>query len=221
MFYLIMKDLRIQKRSFLFAFLYTFFIIFVFRKPDFSESLYIMMSIIIGYIFAFSAIGYDEKNNSDIFLLSLPIKKHSIVIAKYLSVFVFSIIGITISGSIGVIINISGFLPEFRFINFIDIITSFITMGFLMSLYYPFYFKFGSINIKLLNICFFMIFFFAPSSIVKFLVSNKDNPLLQDMVQIITNISPSIFGLLMMCIVIIIMIISSLISVRIYQNKDF
>ncbi|TCO78028.1 ABC-2 transporter permease [Marinisporobacter balticus] len=221
MFHLIVKELRIQKRSFLLALFYPIFAIYVFGKPEFSESIYIMIAVAISYIFALTALAYDEKNNSDVLLLSLPIKKRHIVIAKYLSIFVFCIIGIVISGGMGAILHLSGYFSDLRFINFIDMIAVFTSMGILMALYYPFYFKFGANHIRLLNICFFMLVFFAPSTLLKLLLKNDSSPFMQQLIKVITHMSSKVFGLFMFIIVMIIMAISLLISLKIYEHKDF
>ncbi|QZY55080.1 ABC-2 transporter permease [Crassaminicella profunda] len=221
MFHLIMKDIRIQKKSFLFAIFYPIFAVSAFGAPDFSESIYIMMGVALTYIFALTAVTYDEKNKSEIFLLSLPIKKQHIIISKYLSIFVFCFISIVISGTIGAILNITGIFTSLRLINFIDIIAIFISMYLLMAIYYPLYFKFGTTYLKLVNIAFFMLVFFAPSTILKFLLENKDMPLIMDLINFINHTTPWQISLLIIFIVMLILILSFLVSLKIYKNKDF
>ena len=60
------------------------------------------MGIIIGvYFFLITANMEDEKNKSEILLNSLPVSRSCIVLAKYLSVFVYIIIGAFLLGITG------------------------------------------------------------------------------------------------------------------------
>ncbi len=82
MIYLMLKDLLIQKKSFLFMFLYSFFLFVIFNNEVFREFIYVMGGVITTYMFLITANTNDEKNRSEIVLGSLPIKRDTIVMAK-------------------------------------------------------------------------------------------------------------------------------------------
>ena len=82
---LIIKDIIIQKKTFLYVFLYSIFISFTFStlKPS-GLGLYVLCPIITTYFIITYALTYDDKNKSEIVLNSLPLRRDDIVISKYL-----------------------------------------------------------------------------------------------------------------------------------------
>lgn len=217
MLHLIIKDIRIQKKTFLLVFFYSIFMFFVFEQSDAQKPIYIITGLIIAYMFVLRAAFFDEKNKSEILLLSLPIKKHYIVIAKYLSAFVFCTIGLILSGGIGTILYMTKTLQNLPLIHFIDIFATFVSIGILISIYYPLYFKFGSVNTRLLNVFWFLLAFSIPNSIAKILAENENIPL----ISFLKNINPLGLSLFVTFILIILLMISLFISLKIYTNKDF
>jgi ABC-type transport system involved in multi-copper enzyme maturation permease subunit len=208
-----MKDIRIQKKTFLLVFFYSIFMFFFFEQSDAQKSIYTVMGSIIAYMFILRAAFFDEKNKSELLLLSLPIKKHYIVIAKYLSAFLFCTISLILSGGVGAILHITGILINLPLIRFINIFTTFISLGILISIYYPLYFKFGSTNTRLLNVFWFLIAFSVP----KLLAENKNIQL----ISFIKHIHPLGLSLFVILILIILLMISLFVSLKIYKNKDF
>jgi len=90
MFNLILKDILIQKRNFLLGIFYILIMIFAFQQSGST-----MLSVIaFSYIMVQSACAYDDKNKSDVLLNSLPLSRGTIVIARYISTFVFAAISI-------------------------------------------------------------------------------------------------------------------------------
>jgi len=92
---LIIKDMIIQKKTFLYVLLYSVFISFAFSslKPI-GVGLYVLNPVITTYFLITYALIYDDKNKSEIILNSLPLSRVDIVISKYISIFVFAAIGI-------------------------------------------------------------------------------------------------------------------------------
>src|SRR5665647_5605 len=89
---LVWKDLLILKRSLWLAPLYAFFAVFAFKAmPDGGLS---AATVAVTYMLMFQAFTLDNKNNSEIMLNSLPLIRKDIVLAKYLSVFLYAAFGI-------------------------------------------------------------------------------------------------------------------------------
>lgn len=108
---LIKKDLLIQKKSFIFVFFYSLFMFVIFNNPAFVNMIYVMGMIISVYFFLITGNMEDEKNKSDILLNSLPVLRSRIVLAKYVSVFVYMFIGAFFLGIAGLVFH----LPLFPF----------------------------------------------------------------------------------------------------------
>lgn len=91
-----------------------------------------MGPVAISYMLVLSANANDEKNKSEIILNSLPISRSKIVFAKYLAVAVYIVLGLLLSGAVGAVLKNSGFFPIARYINAIDLVSVFLSVG-LMS----------------------------------------------------------------------------------------
>lgn len=182
-----------------------------------------MGTVAVSHMMFMTAVSLDERNRSDIMLVSLPIKRNKIILEKYLLVLSTGLIGIGIMGFLGGLVKISGLVPVSRFINTNDIFLSLASIVLLSSVYYPLYLKLGYKYSRVINMLFFMIFFFIPSWITEYTTSNVDfnDPAVQNIIEIFLA-TPTILingGLLL--IALILALISYLISVRIYTNKEF
>ncbi len=217
---LLYKDILLQKKILLFALGYGVFLLVAFNNPIFSNFIYYMGTVAVSYMMFMTAVSLDERNKSDIMLVSLPIKRNKIILEKYLLVFLTGLIGIALMGSLGGLVKISGFLPISRFVNLNDVFLSLASVLLLSSFYYPLYLKLGYKYSRIINMFFFMLFFFIPSWVTEYITSNEDITVIKTIEKLSTTptilISVSFFA-----IALILALISYLISVRIYINKEF
>lgn len=68
---LILKDISIQKKTFLYALFYGIFTVIAFPATMTARGAYMFGGMTIAYIFIMYSNGYDEKNKSEIILNSL------------------------------------------------------------------------------------------------------------------------------------------------------
>lgn len=219
---LIIKDIAIQKKTLLYALLYAIFapIAFFSMAPN-GFGLYVLPPMATTYIFISFAVNYDEKNKSEIVLNSLPIKRNDIVISKYISVFVFAILGIIYSITIGFLGKFTG-LPVFAMsISLLDIVLVLTSVCIFSSIFFPVYFKFGYIKMNFFNVILVMLIVFLPSAAIEYATSNPNNILVQKFNYFINNTSSFTQNLLVLIIGLIFFLISLMISIRIYRNKEF
>ncbi|MBB6216877.1 hypothetical protein HNQ80_002982 [Anaerosolibacter carboniphilus] len=219
MFNLILKDILIQKKTFIFAFLYSIFAMFAFQTAEFLQ-FYIMGSVAVAYLMILTAITLDDKYKSDVLFMSLPLKRIHMVTAKYLSIFVFTAIALLISGVIGVIANLAGFPFDIRYMNITDMLATFVSVGIWASLFLPFYFKYGATHIRIVNILFFLAVFFAPSFLIDFLSKENDSWISSILYQF-NHFASELVGLFIFAVILFLLLISYFVSVRIYTKKDF
>lgn len=219
---LIMKDIVIQKKTLLYTFLYTIFLSITFSslKPI-GMGLYVLCPVVTTYFFITSSVNYDEKNKSEIVLNSLPLNRDAIVISKYISIFVFAIICIIYSISIGFVEKIIRLPLVVRLFSLLDIILVLISVCIFGAIFFPVYFKFGYIKSKIFNTMLFMIIFFVPTMIINYAIESPNNILVQKFNYFITNTSSFAKNSLVLIIGSIIFLISLMISIRIYNNKEF
>jgi len=219
---LIIKDILIQKKTIIYALLYT-----IFMEVSFSSilpsgfGLYVMSPMVITYLFISLAVQYDDKNKSEIILNSLPVKKSDIVIAKYVSTFVFGIVGIISSIIVGFIGNTTGLLIFIGSISTLDIVLVVMSICIFSSIFYPVYFKFGVSRMKIFTVLIFMVLFFVPTSAIDYINQNTNNSLVQKYISFINATSGVTLNSLVLIIALILFLISLMVSIRIYNNKEF
>ena len=218
MFNLVIKDIVIQKKNVLFAFFYTIFFSITFSscKPI-GLGLYVLAPIVVSYMFISNAAGYDDKNKCELVLNSLPIKRADIVISKYISIFVYIFISIIYSILIGFIGKTTGLSMYNISISSLDIISVLISICIFSSIFFPVYFKFGIIKIQVLILISLMVIFFLAETTISYAIKNPNNVLVQKLI----NTSSLTLKFSALIIGLIILLSSIMISIRIYNNKDF
>ncbi|KEI01047.1 hypothetical protein ADU80_06605 [Clostridium botulinum] len=212
MFNLIMKDMRnvYTKKSIMFYIFYEVILFLAFSDNYNIQGLNKMF--VIGSFLAISglisAFIQDEKNKCEIIINSLPLNRNKIIFARYLSVFVHIVAILVILMIFPIICRTFNFINIYFFsmqdikgvLKMISIVLVF------TSIILPVYFKFGITNVKAINIIFSMCFFGVMGGI-GIIYSSAD---------IISMYQLQIFVL----IALVVFIVSSLISVKIYSNKD-
>lgn len=219
MFNLILKDILIQKKALVFAFLYSIFMFFVFSQPSLNLFIYSMGAVAISYMLIMTALQADYKNNSITILSSLPVKRSEIVASKYLSMFVFIALSFLVLVVVGLVIKASPLPFSVRYPKFYDLVIAFFSVGILISVYLPVYFKTGGKYAQVIFIFFFMLMFFGPSTIFGYLTEKQDQTLSKVLLQFSSENLLLVY-LAAIIFTFIILAVSFAISLRIYLNKD-
>ena len=161
---LVWKDLLISKRYLWVVPLYGFFAFFAFRTmPDGGLS---AATVAVTYMLMLQAITQDDKNKSEIMLNSLPLRRLDIVLAKYLSVFLYAALGILSFLLAQGMITVIGIPISISKISSEEILGALIAMIVMISIYFPIYFKFGSLRSRMVGMFLFLAcLFFLPLGI--------------------------------------------------------
>ncbi|HEX3010963.1 MAG TPA: ABC-2 transporter permease [Syntrophomonadaceae bacterium] len=220
MFNLIRKDLLAQKHYLWFALGYSVFVFLAFSKPIFLPFVYIMGSVAIAYVMVLSAIQTEYINKSDIVLLSLPVQRREVVISKYLAIFLFTFAALAFMATVGLAIKLSPLPFTVRLIQWQDIVITIISVMLMAAIYFPLYYKVEGKWVQALNIIVFMLLFFAPANIINYLSQNQHSNWVTVLLQISSQ-RPWLIPLLGVVIGLVILAVSLVISLRIYERKDF
>ncbi|MCB2359067.1 ABC-2 transporter permease [Clostridium estertheticum] len=219
---LIIKDILIQKKTLLFTFFYTIFVSICFYSTNPSGlGLYILAPILNTYMHIINAVNYDDKNKSEIVLNSLPLNREDVVIAKYISIFIFAIIQIIYAILIGLIGKAAGFTIYDISISLFDIGSVFASIGIFSAIFFPLYFKFGTIKMKIFNLILFMIIFMVPMNGISYVIKNPNNVFVHKFNLFINNTSSLTINSIILITGLILFMISLMISIHIYNNKEF
>src|SRR5665647_780924 len=146
---LVRKDLLILKRYLWLAPLYGFFALYTFRTmPGGALS---VGTVVVTYMLMLQAITQDDKNNSEIMLNSLPLRRKDIVLAKYISGFLYATLVILLFLVAQTVVTVMGISISITKISLEGIAGALIAMALLISFYFPIYFKFGYLRSRIVG----------------------------------------------------------------------
>jgi hypothetical protein len=217
---LILKDIRIQKKTVLLSAAYSLFSVAAFSRIFTSNGAYIFSIMNIVYLFVTNSSSYDEKNKCEIVLNSLPIARRDFVTAKYLALLVFYLIGITFTGFSDLVLRIIGLNNALPLPNYETVLFIILTIGIMYSIYYPLYFKFGLIKLRMFYMILYMLFFFGPLMLISYTAENPNNNIISALLKTIQNNKQIVTGVSVLAAVLIV-ILSYTISITIYRRKEF
>jgi ABC-2 type transport system permease protein len=210
---LILKDILIQKKNCIFA-LIIYPLIAIIAFQSIPEGILIVGSVSVAFILISNAFAYDEKCMGDVYIKSLPVNMQDIVTARYLSLIVFSIIGIavmylylTAAKLLGININI-GTISASRIINimFINIL--------LYSIQFPLYYKFGFVKMRIFSNLVYIFFIIGLSTLCENISKNPE------ILAFIKAVHPVILSVVLIAAMIFMLIISAEISIRFYITRE-
>lgn len=221
MLFLLKKDLLIQKKSFLFLLFYSIFMLIVFNNPVFENMIYIMGMISAVYFFLVTASFEDERNKSEIILNSLPLCRSQLVLAKYLSVFAYILIGAVFFVVIGLLFQLPAIPYKPRSINAMDLLAAVLLVSIYVSIYFPLHFQFGASALRLFNVIFFLAFFFMPRYLVNLYLAHKETEAVRFLSSFFLEQSPLFPAAVIIVVTLMLLTGSFLISRKIYLRREF
>ncbi|SHH32454.1 ABC-2 family transporter protein [Thermosyntropha lipolytica DSM 11003] len=214
MYSLILKDLLLQKKFFIFAFFYIPIMILFFGEWGDVAAITAMV-----YIMVQTACAYDDKNRGDVLLNSLPLRRGWIVGERYLSTAVFFIIILIIYGLSYAILSLLPLPVVPVKMDENKLIGSFFSVLLLTMFYYPVYFKFGYMKSRLVNlIIFFMIF---GGSIWLASMEEEIEGFIDVLVRVFGIGNQLAIGLILLTFIIFLVITSFVLSLAFYRQRDF
>lgn len=147
MYNLILKDILIQKKIILLSFAYIVF--FAIAMQGAGMVMYPTALTAITYMLVLTSCAYDEKNKADVMLNSLPLKRANIVLAKYLSIIVYIVIGTVAYWLITTLIALIGLPVKVHPISLEGLAGGLFAIGLINGVFYPF-----TLNLAILKLNF-------------------------------------------------------------------
>lgn len=210
---LIIKDILIQKKSFIYAvFIYPLIAIVAFSAN--TGGMLGMSIYSIAYIMVTGAFAYDEKSNADIFLNSLPVRKKDIVASRYLSLILFVAIGLVIMFFYIKLITLFKIPIEVGSISISNIIpiTTFIILLFCAQL--PFFYKFGFTKTRTLSVVIYVAIVLLIAALSALIAENAEIKKFIIYYESTLKYAPIIA-------IPIFLLISERLSIKFYSNREF
>ncbi|HBF7271644.1 TPA: ABC-2 transporter permease [Clostridioides difficile] len=208
---LILKDLLNLKGNIKFILLFIIMFGFMSSLGDGNVNNFIGVIIVLCTTMIVSTFSYDDLNKWDSYVLTIPINRNDIVLSKYLTMLIFSFIGVLVSLIVSVTIGYfknTLILNETLLINALILSIS-VCFG---SLILPLIYKFGTERARLLMILCFLVPTLALL-VFKSILENISSPI---SIEIILN--TLVYSLPFVAI--LLFVISYFISSKIYSKKE-
>jgi len=232
---LVLKDFRILKHYLWIAPIYGFCGLFAFSLAM-GDSTLIATTVGATFMLMERACDLDARNNSEIIMNSLPLRRRDIVLAKYLSVFPYAAFAILSFILAQVVVSVTGMpvlgvfgpLSNLSLEKFMGAVVAVIV---LISFYYPIYFKLGHRRSKWAGMTlFFFLVFFIPLS--GYLLAGEygvvHNPILLNIKDILEGLgswqqtqADWQIASYMLVLALILMSASVRLSLRFYTRREF
>lgn len=217
MYSLLLKDILVQKKQFLYGILLAAIYSFAFSSNNLGG---VLTVFVFPYIFVLTAASYEEKNRSEIVLASLPIKRSILVMEKYVSVFLFAALGAI---EYIIVVGIGNMLQlPIRFSTLTIEPVLIFGLAVYYGIYLPFYFKFGYIKTRWINFVMFFGLFFGVTGLIS--VINKygtNSQVLNSLITLFKNQSNTFVANELIIMALLIYALSYMISVKIYNSREF
>ena len=207
---LILKDfISLKSYSKTLAIIILFFTIITFTndEPSFLSG----MIILIMSMLPITSFSYDQHAKWDLFSQTLPVSRKQLVISEY----VRGIISIVVGAILAILLNVAVLLVKSLEVDiwYLILANSLIALVALLylSILIPLVYKFGVEKSRLLTIV-----VLAIPSVLAIVLSNAGVS-----IPVLDEITPAIVVAIGLVFVVCVMLISYVISVRIYMKKDF
>jgi len=219
MYNLVIKDILVIKKQFVFAFAYILLIIFAFQNM--GEAKFAAGIVAFTYMLVMTSCAYEDKNKADVMLNCLPLKKSTVVLAKYISVFLYFVLGTAAYLIFQYIIGSMGFSIEIYPLTLQSFVGGLVAVSLLSGIYLPVFFKVGYMKTKILNFILFFGFFFGISFLIDILKDYQGSALLKNITEFLQNKSDAVIAAVILALVFIFLSISYYISLKFYKNREF
>jgi len=219
MYHLILKDLLVQKKTIAIGLVYIIF--FIIALQQVVPIIYVTAIMGFSYMLVMTACAYDDKSKGDILMNSLPIRRTQVVLAKYLSVYVYMALGTVAYVLFIAIIRNTGIPVTTHPITLENFIAALITVTLMMGIYFPIFFKLGYIKSRFLPFILFFAFYTGISALGQLVEKNRHQPWAEGIYRFLTSQSDTTAFLMLLAGVLILGLVSYSLSLRFYRNREF
>jgi hypothetical protein len=171
-------------------------------------------TLAICYMLVFGAGVLEDKNNSDMMLVSLPIQKKTIVLSKYVSVYVFAAYALLVNYVIHMAADLLH-IPDFSFPFTLEgIIGAAAAVTFLFSISFPLIFKFGFLKSRMANFILLFALVFGGTALTNQIAPKQAAALIGER----SDLEMMIFAVITL---ILLLVVSYFLSLSFYRSREF
>lgn len=172
------------------------------------------------YFVLISAFEYDDKYKVDGTFISLPIKRQSLVLVRYLEVPVLTASVVLIYVLVTSLLNL--WFPRMSPVGVLMPATGFLIASLMSGLYMPIIYRLGYVKAKIFNMAILLAFAMIPATVMVLgKTGGEMNMSLMNMSSWIATASRGMVASLMFAVAIVILVVSCLLSIRLYRKRQF
>ncbi|GEM_PF-5398143 len=213
---LLKKDLLLQKRV---SMIYLVFIIFFLASSPFDEATLLMAVLVVTYIVTFNSIGLEEKSEAGVLLNSLPLKRSTIVLSKYVMIYLLALFVFALKWLIGAVMRVAGFgsLIQDSDWSLASILMALIVVTLMYAFNFPIVFKYGYLKSRFISSLIYFVLFFGTMG----LAGNEGAAIwLKETFPFMNGLTLLEFAWLAMIPVLLILALSIWISIAFYSRRE-
>jgi ABC-type transport system involved in multi-copper enzyme maturation permease subunit len=223
---LILKDLLIQKKTVLLSGVYIAVMLLIFQDlaatgPAAGLAAFAAAIVAATYVLTGNACAYEDKSKADVVLNSMPVTRAQIVAARYLSVYVFMVIGVVYYVLITGAIRLAHLPVKVYPLSGEGLLGAAFAVTLMNSIYLPTYFKWGYIKSRMISVILFFAFFFGANMLAEAVYKNQESALIKPLLQFIAGQPDLLLVIGLMFLIMVILAVSYLISLKIYLRREF
>lgn len=178
-------------------------------------TLLILSVVFVVYVITVTVLSNEEQTKINMIFKSLPIRKSSLVISKYILVLLSYIMGVLLGSIVPIISGV--FINNYE-IMISSIITSLLIVILFTSILLPLYFRFGYFKLRLINRIFYITLILSPFIVGKLYNIESLKPIIDNISLLIQNNFQNSISIILFCTAII--VISLLSSIVLYEYSD-
>ncbi|MBT9173273.1 MAG: hypothetical protein DDT21_01667 [Syntrophomonadaceae bacterium] len=223
---LILKDMLIQKKTVLLSGVYIAVMLLIFQNvagmgPAAGLAVFAAAMVTVTYMLTGNACAYEDKSKADVVLNSMPVSRAQIVAARYLSVYVFMVIGVVyyvlITGAIRLAhLPVKVYPPSGE-----GLLVGAFAVTLMNSVYLPTYFKWGYIKSRMISLILFFVFFFGGNILAEAVYKNRESVLMKPLLQFAADQPYALLVTGLIFLIMVMLYVSYLISLKIYLRREF
>lgn len=217
---MILKDFKlIRNKTIIFIVIYGLGLSVLFQKIMAPETAFMFGTLVTTYVMVLYPLSFDGRKKGGIIMISLPIKRYELVLARYISSMLFMVAAflIIMLGNILLKTIANGLVVRYPVFN--DFLMAFVIVGIVISFIIPLNYIFGDKGTAIINSVIYITFLIGPNLLVNFLKKNPNNKAAINFMKLLVE-GPGSIGIYPILFVCMLLIISILISIFVYNRKE-
>jgi len=222
-FNLIWKDILIQKKTLVYIGFYI--ILFGITFQNIMADPFPAVAVAVTYQMIATACSHEDKSGSDILWNSMPVSREKLVLSKYLSMFVYTLLASLGYMAVAAVVHLTRLPIKASPITAAGMVGSIIAIALMNGLYLPVYFRLGFMKARVASfILFFALFFgitLGVNALPEVIKKAQGNAALRAIVSALQSASDLQVSLLVLGLAFVFLLASFCLSVKFYRNREF